>query len=354
MPYASFYLDQIDFLSNQVEIVYWNRDLKDEDLNKYGSSIKFHEFRDEMEDCISKKDKIQHFIKYRKFVKNILRTKRFDLIISLHTLPGLLVLDTLVKNYKRKFILDYRDSTFENNFIFGSLVKLLAKNAKVVFVSSDAFRKFLPHSGVDIETSHNILAESLKHRDDRKKGYVASKKIRIAFWGLLRHLTHNLLIIDRIANDPRFELHYYGRELSMGKQLREYISQNHIKNVFIHGEYVPEDRYEFSKYTDIIHNSYNDANTLLAMGNKYYDGIIFRIPQLCMPGSYMAERCEKKGVGFSVDPLNENFASIVYELYSNLDFVSFEKNCDKDLETILEEYNRSTMIIKTTITPPPY
>ena len=32
MPYASFYLDKIDYKKNQVEVVYWNRDMVDEDL----------------------------------------------------------------------------------------------------------------------------------------------------------------------------------------------------------------------------------------------------------------------------------------------------------------------------------
>lgn len=346
MPYASFYLDKIDYEKNQVEIVYWNRDLIDEDLESYDSSIKFHEFRDKMEDSIDKINKIKHFILYRKFAKKILSSNKYDFIISLHTLPGLLVLDSLLKDYKKKYILDYRDSTFESNPIFGRLVKKLAQKAKVVFVSSDAFRRFLPDNEVETITSHNILYDSLSHRDDRDKGYISSSKIRLSFWGLLRHYNHNLQIIDRLANDNRFELHYYGRELSMGKLIRKYIESNNIKNVFLHGEYMPEERYEFSKKTDIIHNSYNDANMMLAMGNKYYDGLIFRIPQLCMPGSYMAERCEKRGVGFSIDPEDEHFADKLYKIFQNIDVPTFRRNCDKDLDDILKEYEYGRIRIK--------
>lgn len=346
MPYASFYIDQIDFSKNEIDIVYWNRDLKEEDLTKYPKSINFLEFKDEMEDSISKGNKIKHFLKYRNFIKQILKNNVYDLVISLHTLPGLLVLDKLILRYSNKYILDYRDSTFEANPIFGGLVKIMAKNAKLIFVSSDAFRKFLPSTGKEIITSHNILADSLKHREDRKIGYIPSQRIRVAFWGLLRHYKHNLLIIERLANNPRFELHYYGRELSMGKLIRQYIIDNNISNVFLHGEYMPEERYEFAKKTDIIHNNYNDANTLLAMGNKYYDGLIFRIPQLCMPGSYMAERCETKGVGFSIDPADQNFADLLYEAYKGINLNKFRDNCDKELNDILLEYEYGRKRIK--------
>lgn len=339
MPYASFYLDKIDYEKNEVDIVYWNRDLKNEDLTKYNEAIRFHEFRDVMADWIGKKQKISHFYHYRKFVNGILQKKRFDIIISLHTLPGLLVLDKLLTQYKKKYILDYRDSTFEYNKIFGRLVKRLAQNSKTVFVSSDAFRRFLPDDKVETITSHNILAESLSHRDDRIQGYIKSDKIRLSFWGLLRHYGHNEKIISRLGNDDRFEIHYYGREGSTGENIRKYISANNINNVFVHGEYHPEDRYDFAKCTDIILNSYYDENMMLAMGNKYYDGIIFRIPQLCMVGSYMAQRCEEKGVGFGLNPDDDDYADQLYHHYKTLDWRQFDDNCDKDLKEILSEYD---------------
>ena len=64
--------------------------------------------------------------------------------------------------------------------------------------------------------------------------------------------------------------------------------------MFFHGEYKPEDRYTFVRSTDLIHNIYKDRNMMLAMGNKYYDGLIFYIPQLCMKGSFMGEKCAEK------------------------------------------------------------
>lgn len=336
MPYASFYLDKINFEKNEVDVIYWNRDLKVEDLSKFNSKINFYEFRDEMADWVGKVQKLNHFYRYRKFVSRLLAKKKYDIIISLHTLPGLLIIDKLLTRYKKKYILDYRDSTFETNKFFGQIVRKLAAGAQTVFVSSDAYRRFLPENEVETITSHNILSDSLSHRDLKKSD--SHGKIRISFWGLLRHYKHNEKIISKLGNDSRFEIHYYGREGTTGEYIRKYISENNINNVFVHGEYLPEERYSFAQDTEVLLNSYFDNNMMLAMGNKYYDGIIFRIPQLCMTGSYMAQRCLSKGVGFALNPDDEDYADQLYNCYNSLDRSSFNENCDKELAHILNEY----------------
>ena len=75
------------------------------------------------------------------------------------------------------------------------------------------------------------------------------------------------------------------------------------------------------------------------MGNKYYDGVIFRIPQLTMPGTYMGERCTAKGTGIALNPGSSDYADSIWEWFKSLDRIQFEKNCDADLDAILLEYN---------------
>ncbi len=159
-------------------------------------------------------------------------------------------------------------------------------------------------------------------------------------------IPYNLQIVKSLANDERFELHYYGTVSNVGPSIECYCNEHNINNVFFHGEYKPEDRYEFVKRTDIIHNSYYDANTMLAMGNKYYDGIIFRIPQLCMSGSYMSKRCLEKGVGIDISPYDTEFADKLCEYYKSLNWEDFYKSCDEDLAVILREYEYGARKLK--------
>ena len=344
MPYINFYLSNINAKKHEVHVVYWNRDKKTEDISAYDDLI-LHEFSCYQEDDVPKIKKIKSFFKYRMFAKSIIKQIKFDKIIVLHTLPGIILYDMLYK-YKGEFILDYRDSTYENFNFFKKLVANLVNWSEITFVSSDAFRKYLPENQKDkIFTSHNILTDSLKHQEDRENCLVKSDKIRLAFWGFIRHEDINRSIISSLANDSRYELHYYGREQHVASILKSYALSLNASNVFFHGEYIPEDRYEFIKNTDCIHNLYDDANTMLAMGNKYYDGIIFRIPQVCMPSSYMGQMCIEHKVGVSLNPKDASFADDLYEYLTTLDYDNFKINCKKELDRILAEYKQGIVKI---------
>ena len=84
---------------------------------------------------------------------------------------------------------------------------------------------------------------------------------------------------------------------------------------------------------------------MLAMGNKYYDGLIFYIPQLCMKGSFMGEKCAEKGIGFECDPFDERFTDKVYEYYSKLKYEEFKKNCNAELNNVLADISKGKSII---------
>lgn len=343
MPYAHFYLDNIDQIKNEVHIAYWNRDEKEEDVKSY-SNVALHEFKCFMVNDAPLRTKLKCFFKYRQFCVSILKKFDFDFVIVLHSLTGLMIYDILTRKYKELYILDYRDSTYESKSFFRYLVGELVKCSYCTFVSSDAFRKFLPDSEKKkTYTSHNLLEDSLKHRDYEK---TSSNRIRVAFWGFIRHVDINKKLIDRIASDNRFELHYYGREQKDAIELKHYVLNNYYKNVFFHGEYNPNDRYEFVKSTDIIDNIYLDSNTFLAMGNKYYDGIIFRIPQVCMVGSYMSQMSQEHGVGCSLDPRDEEFTEKLFQYYNHLDGAVFIDNCDIELNRIMEEYYLGRKILR--------
>lgn len=346
MPYLNFYLDNIDRKEHDVHILYWNRDLNDEDLTKY-SDCTLHEFKLYQEDDISKLSKVKSFIKYKKHAKSIINKENFDFIFILHSLPGVLLSNVLKRKYINKYIFDYRDSTYENFSIYKAVIGKLTSNSYSTFVSSDAFRRFLPKECKEkIFTSHNLLVDSLDHRNEKKDLGVSSDKIRIAYWGFIRDEKINKEIIKKISNDNRFELHYYGREQEIALNLKAFAKEINADNVYFHGEYKPEDRYEFVRKTDIIHNVFDDDNMMLAMGNKFYDGIIFRIPQLCMDKSFMASKLITESLGLSCSPYDDNFCQEVYEYYVTLNKQDFDNSCDSALSKILKEYYNGVDVIK--------
>ncbi len=349
VPYMNFYLENLDKKKSDIHILYWNRDLQEEDLSKY-EGCTFHEFRYYQEDDVAKLSKIKSFLKYRKFAKKLIKTENFDFILVLSSLPGVIISDVLKKSYKGRYIFDYRDTTYEKFAPFKRIIASITKNSAATFVSSDAFRTLLPDSCKrKIYTSHNLLIDSLEHCNDKEFYGISSKKIRISFWGFIRHEEINKELIRKIAADDRFELHYYGREQQTALNLKAYAEEIGAENVFFHGEYKPEERYEFIKTTDIIHNVYSATENppmSFAMPNKYYDGIIFKLPQLCAEGTFVAKKAASAGVGFSCNPYDRSFTEKVFNYYNSIDQKAFFESCENELLNVFDAYHEGAEIIK--------
>lgn len=344
MPYMHFYIEQMKLNKCEISLLYWDRDGKaDSDLPDGITPYKFSSY---IEDSIPLRCKISSFIKYRRYAKEVLRKYKFDLLVIMHSTPGIVLYDILRKKYRKRYILDYRDFTYENIRLYKYFIQKLVNNSIGTFVSSDAYRKYLPERG-KIFTAHNIILDSLKYRDIRRLKNRERNTIRIRFWGFIRGKEINTRIIDTLGNDDRFELHYHGREQETGRSLRKYCESNSIKNVYFHGNYKPEDRYLFGAETDLIHNIYeNDTKTVNAMGNKFYDGVAFYIPQLCNSGSFMGKKVEKMKLGATVDLGSTKFADDIFRYYHSINWNEFEKRCDQTLEAIMKEYNTATEMIQ--------
>lgn len=345
MPYLKFYLDNIDRREHELHVLYWNRDVKPESLNAYENVI-LHEFSRYQQDNVRVSSKLPNFYRYRRFAKKLIRKEGFDFIIFLHSFPGVLLSDVLARRYADRYIFDYRDSTYEKYGFFKRIIHKLVNRSYATFVSSDGFRQLLPKEAEDkIYTSHNFIKDSLSHREDKTKYGTTSEKLRISYWGFIRDERTNRLMMDRLAGDPRFELHYYGREDQLTERLKAYAREKQTENVYFHGEYVPEDRYRFICETDLIHNVFGDQNMMIAMSNRFYDGAIFRIPQLCMKGSVMGNRAENAGIGFAYDPEKTDYADAVYEYYTSLNRAAFDAACDTELERVIVEYQQGCRVI---------
>ncbi len=346
MPYLKFYLDNMDCQNHDIHVLYWNRDEKPESQADY-ESVTFYEFSRCQQDNVHVISKIPNFIRYRRFAKKMIRRENYDFIIFLHSFPGVLLSDVLTRKYRGRYIYDYRDSTYEKYGFFKKIIHKLVKHSCATFVSSDGFRTLLPPEAASkIYTSHNFIKDSLNHRDDKKKYGTTSEVIRISYWGFIRDEKINRLMMDRLANDPRFELHYYGREDQLTERLKAYANEKNAQNICFHGEYVPEDRYRFICTTDLIHNVFGDRNMMIAMSNRFYDSAIFRIPQLCMKGSVMGNRAEKAGIGFSYDPACEDYADAVYAYYTSLNRRKIDAACDTELDCVLKEYQQGCQVIR--------
>lgn len=328
MPYLKTLYDNLDKDSLEIGILYWNRNLKDEEKDYYNES-KFFEFSYYQEDDVEKWKKVKSMIHFRHFAKQTIANFQPDRIIVMHSLPAFLIYDLLIIKYNGRFLYDFRDTTFEKISIFAKLEELLIKKSFITFISSDGFRKYFNSNLSDkMITTHNIQNDLPNKISNFSK---QDTPIKIGYWGFIRNESLNKEIIDKVAADNRFELHYYGREQQIAINLKHHAKSIGAKNVFFHGEYSPSDRMKFLQTIGITHNIFDDTNMMLAMPNKYYDSLYYGIPQLCMSGSFMGHTATKANVGIELNPANEDFGDVVWEYYNNLNSEDFKADCKKEL-----------------------
>ncbi len=346
MPYLHFYLEQLTPEKNEVHLLYWRRDEKED--SPVPDGVVGHYLDLPMEDSLPLSKKLPKLLKYRSFALKTLKKINPDFIIVLHSTTGITVHDYLTGKYRGRYIFDYRDVTYESIGIYKAMVSSLVKRSALTFTSSDGFRKYLPQ-GANVLTSHNLTRDVLSLREGARKKQPA-ERVRVAFWGLLRHRKINEVIMKALAEDGRFELHYYGRAQGGMAELMSDACEKY-DCVYYHGEYKPNERAQFAVSTDLLHNLYDssDKTAPIAMGNKYYDGAIFYIPELCTEGSFMAEAAERAGIGMGFDPYAPDFAERVFEFYTGIDSERFESACDAELLRILGEVEAGEKRIKEVI-----
>ncbi|MBE6598931.1 MAG: glycosyltransferase family 4 protein [Ruminococcaceae bacterium] len=330
-----FYLNQIDPEKDEVHLVYWLRDhTPDAELPK---GVEGHAFDYPMADNLPLKKKIPGIMKYGRFAKKVIREEKPDFLIVLHSTTGISIYNLLNGKYKGRYIFDYRDVTYEKMGFYRKMVGKIVENSVLSFTSSRGFRKYLPDSPKLLD-SHNI--SNIEFHEEMKQ-YLPREKhtpIRISFWGLIRNVEINEQIIKRLGGDDRFELHYYGRAQGRILSLMEEGTAKY-SNIRFHGEYKPSDRIEMARNTDIIHNMYNktEKTSHIAMGNKYYDGLLFSLPQLCTEESLMGQLCTQNGIGLECDPYADDFNDKIFDYYTSLDEESLAENCSKELRRVLCE-----------------
>ncbi len=344
MPYMNFYLHNLDKNKHDIHLLCWNRDLKP-DTTENTEGITIHEYNCYQEDDVPKAEKIKSFAGYRKYAIELLNKQNFDFIFVVHSLTGIVLWDYISIKYKGRYVFDYRDFTYESFLPFKSAVASLVRGALFTFVSSDAYRIYLPQTErVKIYTIHNI--DSSISSPENADTVKVNDKIRIAFWGFIRDYKLNCKVIEQLGNDNRFELHYYGREHQICLDLKKFAEENNITNVIFHGEYNPDEKSEILKNTDLIHNIYDDTGAKLAVGNKYYDGLVWGKPQVCMPGSYMGVLCKQNSVGFVCNPYTEGFADKLYNGYTEIEKSNLKENCRKALSAVINQQEKNINRIK--------
>lgn len=334
-PYLHRYTDACDGHGIEYDVLFWNR--CGDKLNLPDNYLYFDYPSEEEQSLITKS---VDFYKYRRWLKKQLTKKNYDKLIILSTLSGVVIFDIL-KKYKNNYIFDIRDYSYEWFKPFYKIEKQIIDNSCYTAISSPGFKNFLPDYAYYV--IHNMQSSEVQYRGIfKKKGY--GEPLNVVWNGTMRYFKHQKNVINALANDSRFIMYFHGSGPEL-EQYKEYVTKNNISNAVFTGRYDNSQKVKLLESADILNNSYwidNVNEVMYAISNRYYDGLIYKIPQLVEAGTYKDSVCKENGIGLGLDARDKDFADKLYEWYFEIDESRFEKNCKQLLACAIEDDRKVT------------
>lgn len=129
--------------------------------------------------------------------------------------------------------------------------------------------------------------------------------IRIGFVGNIRY--QSILNVSKLVSEkfPQYEFHYYGNTEGLSEDQKQELKSQ--ANVICHGLFKnPTDLPTIYSSIDVVVCTYDvkGVNPRYAEPNKLYEAIYYRTPMMVSSGSFLADKVDRLGIGFSVDADN--------------------------------------------------
>lgn len=287
-PYSDKYIEILKKNAIDYDLIYWNRS------GDSNSDEHYIPFQFPLNTYSSRMSKFEGYIRYRRFVLKYLKSGKYDKVFFLTTQAMVFFFPLAFERYKKKYIFDYRDETYESNRIYRKIVQACIRNSYKTVISSPGFKEIFDASCVN----KFVLCHNTKGNFDN--GFVTkipSKKMRITYWGQIRLPEYFIRLIRVFENDSRFVLKFHGE--GNAESLIQYVKENKITNVFFSGRFEQNDIKRFASETDILLNCYsNDSYQKRALTVKMYEGICFGIPMLVQKDSFMSKYLKRYGYPF--------------------------------------------------------
>lgn len=276
------------------------------------------------------------FWRFRRFARKIVLDKCFDKLIVLTAPPAVLLSDLLLARYRGRFLLDYRDVSFEHFAPYRWMVRDLARASALTAISSPAFAKYVPSDTTVL--SHNIKAQAFGSQDavTQAPPFRERSRIVLTYMGHIGYHDVNRHLVERLAGAPDIELRIIGEGSEI---LRRKATYSHAKNVSFRGRFEPGEKEQFYLETDLVANTYGDDSEIvrLALSNKLYEAAWYRRPLIVSRNTLMQEYVDRYNLGFAIDPRAEDVAEAIRRYAMAFDVVRFYEGCKRFLAEVCRD-----------------
>ena len=333
--YLQSYLEILKESGAQYDVFSWNR--------KYSGNIEkrdnWYIFQKKCPSGLGKINKIKKLwpmYLFRRALISQLKKNRYDRIIFINTMSGMLISDFLFKNYNQKYIFDCRDYTYESVNSYKNRVNKMVANSAVTILSSRGFLEFIDDRD-NILINHNIS----NIQDVIKEPSLNADKIStIGFVGWVRYQEENLKLIEQINNSPKYRVLYAG-QIAEGCNLKQICERRKYHNVHFMGEFKNADKGTIYQNIDIINSLYGNFSleVTTAVPNRYYDAMIYKKPIIASKGTYLGELVEKNKLGIAIDIMKDDLVLQLDCYIKSFNKEEFSSNCTKLLTQVIREQN---------------
>lgn len=334
-PYLKEYETIIQNYNFDYDVLFWEREHLTE---MYPDNYHYFSLKSDLQK--QKYQKILDFIKFANWLNKVLKKGNYTHLIFLDTLSGIISYLTNSIPKHAHMLLEIRDYTYEHIKIFYHIEKKLISKMDQIFISSYAFQKFLPD--FQYTFTHNFNTNEYMDlcplTSFHKKQ--PNETLNLVYTGSVKYFNYQKAIINSFKNDPGFHIYYHGMGPDYLK-LKHYCQNENITNVTFTGLYENKQKPDFYKNADFLINCYdiNLGNEIIyAISNKYYDGLIYHIPQLSECRSFKGSLVEKNNIGITWRPEDGNLKEKLLQYYYSINDDSFNQTCLKKMDHYYKEY----------------
>lgn len=207
----------------------------------------------------------------------------------------------------------YEESDLTHTYINNRLIRhsleiidrqIIKRSILAVFTSEGFMRyHFKDHVPANVCLVENKLNPAILDYAVRQKKPFDKSNISIGFVGGPRFKSIYHFIDVFCRNYPQFNFHVFG-----GPIPAEFEPLRNYPNCVFHGFFKnPDDLPEIYSSIDVVLSTYDVEydNVKYAEPNKLYESIYFETPIIVSSDTFLAEKVRRLGVGYDIDPLNE-------------------------------------------------
>lgn len=218
---------------------------------------------------------------------------------------------------------------------FEILDKLIVKKSLLSNFTSEGFVQY--HYGGEAPQNTNVIPNKLS-ADIKKvpllEGHLFnSNSIHIGFVGGFRFksiYSFTKIFVDKY---PQHIFHVFGMmdDVPESKELQNY------PNFVYHGVFKnPQDLPFIYSHLDLVLCTYDIGyeNVKYAEPNKIYEAVYFETPIIVSKGTFLSQKVERLGIGYSLDPFNKQE---IYDFIESLDNKSIQEK-KKNAELLGRDY----------------